>query len=325
MLNDSAEMQSMRMKSKFSPSRYFLTSIILYFSAVGMAAQVPPKDEASKSSLLIKSNVLIVDAAGQYADDVGASDIKLFENGIEQKITYFAKKEPGSRICIVIDNSGSMNYKQSLASSIGKAIVDNLGTKDESMLIRFVSRDKITIEEKWTTDKKLMREALDNLFIEGGQSAVIDGIYLALEMMLKSESEAKSKRHAIVVITDGDDRDSYFSMKDLRKLFGNTDVQIFALAFTDGIKDPPNDMMIKKDRKREAEKLLRSITGGTSGIPYFFDETFTQSTITEALRSLLIELRSQFVIGYTPNNKKNVPRNLSIIVSDAQKAGKELG
>lgn len=303
------------MKIGIDLTRSVVGVAILLIAVAGLSAQ--KKEKRSRSALLIKSNVLVLDAAGQYVDDVRQEDLKIFENGIEQKISYFSKKDPGSRICIVIDNSGSMNKKAKLAAAIGKSIVDNLGTKDESTLIRFVSREKITIEEKWTPDKKLMHEALDNLFIEGGQSAVVDAVYLAFEMMQESESKARSQRHAIIVITDGDDRDSYYAIKDLRKIVGEADVQVFIVAFTGAIPEPPpNDMLFSKNRKEAAEKLLGSIAAITAGIPYFFDESFTQATITDALRSLMLELRSQFVVGYSPTDKKDRPRKLSVVVAD---------
>ncbi len=256
------------MNQKIDLSKYALASLVLYFVAAGTVTPQKIPQTGSKP-VLIKSNVLVVDAAGKYVDDVTEADIKVLENGVEQKIAYFAKKDPWSRVCLVIDNSGSMNYKQGLASSIGKTIVENLNSKDESMLIRFVSRDKITTEEKWTSDKKLMREALDNLFVEGGQSAVIDGVYLAFELMLKSEAAARSKRHAVVVVTDGEERDSYYSVKDLRKLVSETDVQVFAIVFTGGIKPPSFSALGKKAAKAKAEKLVRSITAATAGLLHF--------------------------------------------------------
>jgi hypothetical protein len=80
------------------------------------------------------------------------------------------------------------------------------------MIIRFVSSDKISIEQDFTSKKEYLLDALDNFHIEGGQTAVRDAVYLAAEKVGAYEKSNRADdrlRRAIVLVTDGEDRASF--------------------------------------------------------------------------------------------------------------------
>ena len=251
-------------RSKFNNFLTFVL-VILSIAVLSTPAQKDKETKAPKAPFIVKSNLLVVDPTGQYAVDINQSEIKVLENGVEQKVTYFSKKNPGLNLAIVVDNTGSMRERLDLEIKIAKLIVNNLAEKDESMLIRFVSREKITIEQPWTSNKQMMYEGLDNLFIEGGLSAIADALYLTAEITIKRENEGKSKRSATLLITDAEDRDSYYELKEALKLFETTDVQVFVLAFTSDLTDKPTQRNnYKRNGKTNAEKLARTISARTS-------------------------------------------------------------
>ncbi len=301
-----------------------LVLVFLCGAVLSTPAQKDKETKAPKSPLIVKSNLLVVDPTGQYAVDINQSEIKVLENGVEQKVTYFAKKDPGLNLAIVVDNTGSMRERLNMVIKIGKLMVNNLAEKDESTLIRFVSREKITIEQPWTSNKQMMYEVLDNLFVEGGYSAIADALYLAAEMTVKRDSEAKSKRSAIFMITDAEERDSYYELKEALKHFENTDVQVFVLAFTGDLTDKPTQRNnYKRNGKTNAEKFARSISANTFGVAHVFGGPYTDENLLSALKSVMIELRSQYVIGYTPNDRdKDTVRNLSVTIADGAKGEK---
>jgi len=266
---------------------------------------------------IIKSNLMVVDAAGKFVDSVSQADITILENGIEQKVTYFSKKEPELDLALVVDNSGSMRTKLTQLSFIGKTIVANLTDSDESTLLRFVARDRITVEQKWTRKKEQMYKAFDGLFVEGGQSAVADALYLSAQLMLDREKQVKTRRKAIIILTDAEDRASYYELTDTVNLLKNTDVQIFVLAFTDQLTDEPTSVNRKGKGKSIAENFARRISVETSGIAYVFGAKYTKENILDTIRSLMTELRSQYIVGYSPNDRKTqTPRSLVFTIAD---------
>ena len=68
-----------------------------------------------------------------------------------------------------------------------KLVVSKMEPGDECNIIRFVSSDKIQSVQEFTSDTSLLNKAIDVLFIESGQSAVIDALYVAGQHLKKQQ------------------------------------------------------------------------------------------------------------------------------------------
>ena len=99
--------------------------------------------------------------------------------------------------------------------------------------MRFISSDKIETEQDFTDKKELLIDALDNLYVEGGQTAVIDAVYLSAEHVAgyQKGDESDRRRRALIVITDGEDRNSFYKQEQLFARLREEDVQIFVIGF----------------------------------------------------------------------------------------------
>ena len=297
----------------------FTFCFIILFSTVSAFPQDRAKDKKSKQKpVFIKTNVAVLDANGNFINDTKLENIKVFEDGVEQKLTYFAQKEPILDLVLVFDNTGSMrttfNEVAKISSVFGNLF---LLDKNEVLVVRFVGSDKIEIRQDWTSNKKYVQEAVDNLYIEGGQSAILDAVYLSAQTVLLREEEAKSKRYAILLISDGEERDSYYNFEQTIALFNGTDLQVFLLSFAE-------TAAINKKDARIFSHLLTLETGGTV---YLMPKKFTQNDIIEALKKIAGELRSQYIVGYTSTNQKRdgLARKLTIEIADNEKGEKRLG
>lgn len=302
---------------------------LLLFSLLFLLATTPAlsqkKGEKTPSAPLeIKANVLVLDAAGQQVNDVKAEDLKIFEDGVEQKITYFAKKDNKLNVGFVVDNSGSLRYIFENLIKLCSAATAELRPEDEAFVIRFVSGDKIEILQDWTSSKNAINRAFENMFPEGGLTAITDALALSTEHIIKRESSDKSKRHAIILITDGDDRASYFRLENVMDKIKGTDIQVFVLALRGDLND---------QKRQNAETYINRLALETGGRVFRLTERLSlterhgtpkgelKSTTTDALKSLAIELRSQYVIGYTSTNQKRdgLIRKLTVQIADDTK------
>ena len=97
-------------------------------------------------------------------------------------------------------------------STPSKTIINSNKKGDETFLERFISSDKIETIQDFTASKDALMDGLDTLYIEGGQTAVIDGVYLAAEHVAdyKKGGDDDRRRRALIVVTDGEDRASYY-------------------------------------------------------------------------------------------------------------------
>jgi Ca-activated chloride channel family protein len=256
----------------------------------------------------------VTDANGQPIDDVKQEDIKIFEDGVEQKITYFSKKEPILNLAMVFDNSGSVRKKLDEVISCGKIITANLRDTDEAFIVRFTDSDRIEVIQDFTNKKADLNEAIDNLFIDFGQSAVLDAIYLSAEKLLTREKNDKTKRYAILLFSDTEERDSYYKLEEVLKMFKGNDLQIFILSYANFA--PENKKIFTK-----LSHILPLETGGTS---YLIPPKYKGNDLVIFLKAIVYELRSQYIIGYTSTNQNRDgnPRQLTVQISDSEKGEK---
>ncbi len=247
--------------------------------------------------------------------------MKIFEDGVEQKITSFAKKEPILNLGLVIDNTGSMRLDLEEIISASQLLIANLQEKDEAFLARFVSSDKVSLLRDWTSDKSLLNRTIDSIFIEGGISAVTDGLYFATEQILKRAKENNTRRFALVLISDCEDRDSFHKIEEVYKKLESTDIQVFVIAMTEQF----SEGYIGKSPKESSEAFANEIAFKTGGTAYFpITKGKNIKLLAEIVKSLVLELRSQYLVGYTSTNQKRNKkvRKLTIQVADNAKGEK---
>src|SRR6201991_1648009 len=168
-------------------SRYRFSTLIIFLAlAFGLcSAQIvtaQSKVEKVKNSGKeeqideVRFNLSVLNSSGKPVDDLKSEDLKIFENNVEQKITYFAKKTPLS-LGFVIDNTFSLRPQLPLIKALTKWFGDKLSPEDEAFVVRFVGSDKISVEMDWTSDKALINKTADQYYTEGGSTALIDGLY----------------------------------------------------------------------------------------------------------------------------------------------------
>jgi hypothetical protein len=111
-----------------------------------------PKDNKSAPKPVeVKANLMVLEADGKFAD-IKLEDLKIYEDGAEQKITYFAKKENALNIGLVMDNTGSMRTQLNKIVVAGATFVGSLRPQDEAFVVRFVDSDKVEILQDWTAN-----------------------------------------------------------------------------------------------------------------------------------------------------------------------------
>ena len=284
-----------------------------------------PDDEIIKvDTELVNLNVRVIDRNSRPVNDVKQSEFKVYEDGVLQQIDYFSRSEVPTNYALVIDNSGSLRSQLEKVIEAGKILVNTNGPMDETAIIRFVGREKISIEQPFTTNKSDLNESLDNLYIEGGQTAIIDAVYLAVENVeeyQRSQSATDKKRRAIILVTDGEDRDSYYNEKQLFDLLRESEAQIYVVGFVGDLSKEGG--FIGKSPQGKAKAFLERMATETGGKAYF---PAGASELPAVAKEIASELRTQFSIGYIPSNEKRdgTFRNIKVVVDDGPNKQKRI-
>lgn len=273
---------------------------------------------------LVNLNVRVIDRNSRPINGLPETEFKVFEDGVAQNIEFFSRSEVPTNYGLVIDNSGSLRQQLEKVIEAGKILVATNKPEDETIIIRFVSRDKITIEQPFTKNKVDLTDSLDNLYIEGGQTAIIDAVYLAAEKVSEYEQQRGKedrKRRAIIVVSDGEDRDSYYSEAQLFEMLRETDVQIYAIGFVNELSKETG--FISKSPQGKAKSFLQRLATETGGKAYFPNSTAELAGMAKEIAS---ELRMQYSIGYVPTNdrKDGTFRNIKVVVNDGPKQEKRI-
>jgi len=285
----------------------------------------PEEDEIIKiDTELVNLNVRVVDRNNRSIGTLRQEDFKVFEDNVLQPIEFFTTAEVPTNYSLVIDNSNSLRPQIEKVIEAGKIIINSNRADDETSIIRFVSSQKIEILQNFTKDKFELGETLDNLYTEGGQTAIIDAIYLAAEKVNEYEKTVNSndrKRRALILVSDGEDRESYYKEKQLFDLLKEIDVQIYVIGFVNDLNKEGG--FISKSPQGKAKALLERLAAETGGKVYFPNDV---SELNGIAADISRELRTQYSIGYIPTNDKKDGsfRNIKVAIADGPNKQKRI-
>jgi Ca-activated chloride channel family protein len=280
------------------PSRRIVATIATLLALVvnaSFVAQTTPSNPSGPQTPSVRLNVIVTDSANHSLDDIRKGDIRVFEDKVEQTVLLSEKDERPVDYGIVIDTSGSFKSVMGPALEAVSVIISNNRPADETFIERFVSSDKIETLRDFTSDKSLLLAALKSIRVEGGQSAVLDALYLAVDHTAKHAQ--KERRQAVVLITDGEDRQSFYKLEDTVKFLRATNVQVFIIGIVFMLDKESG--LIRQSPRDKAEKLLATFAEESGGRLFFVKNL---NELAKAVAEIVHDLRGQFLISYQPTN-----------------------
>ena len=133
----------------------------------------------------------------------------------------------------VIDNSGSFRkLLEDVIQFIGK-VLDEQKPADEAFFVRFIDGEKIKLDQELTSDTSEIRDAADAMYIQAGQTAVIDAVRSAGEYLAENGKAENKARRSILIVTDGDERASVTKPEAAIKVLKDAGIRLIAVAVSD--------------------------------------------------------------------------------------------
>jgi Ca-activated chloride channel family protein len=265
-----------------------------------------PPDEFGEGEILrtntdlVQLHVRVIDRNNRPINNVSQAEFQVFEDGVKQPIEYFTREEVPISYGLAVDTSGSLRTQLPTVLEAGKTIINANRPGDETFLVRFVGRDNTETVQDFTANKETLGDALDNMYTEGGQSAVVDAVYLSAEHVAeyRKGDDSDRRRRALIVITDGEDRNSYYNQEQLFARLREEDVQIFVIGFVNELDKEAG--FIRKSPRDKAVNLINKLASETGGRA-FFPESLSE--MPQIANEIIRDLRTQYVIAYNPTNK----------------------
>jgi len=290
------------MTRKLLPGKPFLqlAAFILLLPALSVLAQ--NEKPAGASQPLVKINVIVTDRADRSVEDVRKEDLQVLEDGAVQTISQLARDERPVTCGFVIDASGSVRRILPELIDSAKLAVAGLRDGDEGFVAQFVDQTKFQIRQDLTRDREAIVDALDDIYVEGGQTAVYDAIEKSLQYLEDNQSgDANSRRPILVLVTDGEDRSKTKDSKTILARVRQSNVQIFVLALT--------KFSSLQSSARKAVGFLTDLAEQSGGRAFFPE---TPAGLPNAAREIARELHTQFVVGYAPGKTSMAERRIQV-------------
>lgn len=270
------------------------------------------------ASSLVKLNVIVTDRSNHSVSDVGQDELRIYDDGKPQTISLFLREELPVSYGLVIDTSGSFKRSLPVVADAAKSIINSNKSDDEAFIVRFVSNKSIEVVADFTSDKSPLLYALDDLYAAEGQTALIDAVYLSAKHLAERKGNDR-RRHALVLITDGEDRASFYTKDKLMKLLHESDVQIFIVGI---IKDLKNSVaLFHRSPREQASSFLNTLAKETGGRVFY---PSSAAELESAIKEISHDLRTQYVVGYDPIavTRAGAKRKVQVIVIDAPDGSK---
>lgn len=255
----------------------------------------PQKDDApiKLGTDLVVLDVTVLDQSSKPVTDLTKDSFQVTEDKIPQKIEFFGREQVPVSMVFAIDTSGSMRTRIDTVIKACANLVKESRSGDEMAVIEFKLQPDLL--EEFTNNAADVIDTLQGL-IASGQTAMLDALYLAGDYANK---EARNRRKAVILVSDGLDKDSYYKFNEVVDHLREIDVQIYLIGFTSDL--DRDSAIFKKSPKDKAEGLLSKLAEETGGKAFFPRELSEVHTIAQTISS---DLRTQYAIGYYPTNSK---------------------
>jgi len=275
------------------------------------AKPTAPAPVLPKANIRVDTNVVLIpvtvtDPLNRFVTGLDQEVFRVFEDKVEQKVVSFGSEDAPLSVGIVFDTSGSMGSKLEKSRQAVAEFFKTANPEDEAFLVEFNDRPELV-----TPITHSLEEIQNRLtFTQSkGRTALLDGIYLALHTMKKAHNLCK----ALIVIFDGGDNSSRYTESEIKNLVKEADVQIYAI----GIYEP----MSSRGRTPEelsGPGLLTDISEPTGGRHFVVDNL---ADLPDVAAKIGVELRNQYVLGYSPTNQARDGKYRKISVKLVQPRG----
>ena len=278
-------------------SHAFVCAVLLSAASAVVYSQEPPPPVQVPTPTPVRIEVTLTGGKGRAVPDLKREDVRVYVDGVERTVVSFEKQAQPVSYGLVVDNSGSLRSQIGQVVAAGKYLVEQNRPGDEAFVVRFVSSDNIKMVQTMTADKSALGGALDQMFVEKGQTALLDALYLAGDYLAKNAARAGDvkRRHALLLVTDGEDRASYYKVEQVLKLLKGGGVQVFCVGLT-GALDKEQGFIMASKRQR-ARDLLKKIATETGGRVFYAEKG---GELEEAVGEIVENMRTRYVVGYAP-------------------------
>jgi len=235
---------------------------------------------------LVLIPVTVTDAMNHPHTNLRREDFTVYEGDQAQQIRYFSTEDSPISIGLLLDVSGSMRDKIETERAAVEEFFRNANPQDDYFAITFNNKPRVLSD---VTQSIAGIETELGLVEPTGSTALLDAVYLGVSKL----QNARYTRRALVIISDGDDNASRYSLREIKNIVAESDVMVYAVGIF-------GSSPLKAFEEVMGERWLSAMTDITGGRTTTIKDI---NKLPETCALLSRELRSQYVLGYQPRDK----------------------
>lgn len=277
------------------------------------ASNEPEAEVIRVQTNLVNTLFTAVDKDHHFVTSLRAQDVRILENDVVQPVSMFEREtDRPLSLAILVDTSESQRGVLADEKSAARAFIDSVirPNVDRAAIVSFTGVPKV--EQSLTNDLVKLHKGIERVRIElspeneqrlangddplpmeqdpTGYTGIWDAMWTVISEHLAKSSEGT--RRAIILLSDGDDTSSKIKKQEVIDLAAKSDVVIYSIGI--------------RDREFPEGKLdsgaLRKVSDRTGGRAFFPAQTADLPLVFSQIDQ---ELRSQYLIAYSPTNKNH--------------------
>ena len=287
-----------------------LLVVLLCLASVPSPRAQDPAPAPPPAGPMVGLSMIVTDKDGKGVDTIRKDQIRVIEDGEEQTVLGIEADERPVDYVIALDSSGSTKRFLPAVLEVAKLLIQNRRPEDQVAIVRFVNSDTIEKVHEFSIDvTSLLKELDSSAYVGGGQSAVVDALYLSAQYVAEQNKANDARRKAVVILTDGEDRSSYYTQEKLVKLLRETGAQVFLVGLVVDLDQQGS--FVRSSPRYKAEKLLNTVAEESGGRVFY---PIDKKELVEAATEIILHLRAQFRIKYqsTRDASKNGFRKVDV-------------
>jgi Ca-activated chloride channel family protein len=256
-----------------------------------------PKGATFKAAVdMVALNVVVTDGRQKFVTGLAADNFAVYEDGVQQDLSFFAATSVPLDLALLLDTSASMTDKMQTMQEAAIGFASTLRAGDRITVVEI--KDNVRAQYPLGGDFGAAIESIRRTTARGG-TALHNGLYLALkEMMKQRRANGDVRRQAIAVLSDGEDTASLVGFDDVMALAKESGVAVYTITLKSSFAVRQATMTGRRyfSQSEFSMKALAQETGARSFFPTAIGE------LAGVYGSIAEELSNQYAIGYTSKN-----------------------
>jgi Ca-activated chloride channel homolog len=255
---------------------------------------------------MVLLDVTVIDQNNTPVMNLKKEDFSVHEDKVKQTVESVSREEVPVSFGLVVDTSGSMKPKLQTVSDAAVSLVKQMRIDDEAFVASFKAEPELV--QDFTSERRELEHAIGDLYTSGG-TALLDAIIATADY---AHEKGKRRRKALVIFSDGLERNSSVKEKEVMEAIKENEVQVHLVGFID--EEMEEKRPSGKSPAKKAKDLLSVIADDSGGRAYFPKDV---GEIPAIAAQIAEDLRTQYVVSYYPtnDNRDGAFRNVQVSVN----------